>query len=186
MKQHIFNLNPFQLCQCHEVKFGSVCDIISGQAHHLNCDRKTALFDTENMLWKLQSLKKTDHDQSTDTSMVTDRDDAVHVDKKKGYAHIVDASIVTDGKDLLHVAKKAGNDLTRDASIMTDIDDAVHVAKKINNDQIIEAISTRCYNFCQMIHGVVDYSQDRLTNKWIKLTRQARQNVEGCSTNIQN
>ena len=26
-----------------------------------------------------------------------------------------------------------------------------------------------------MIHGVVDYSQELLTNKWIKLTRQARQ-----------
>ena len=134
------------------MEFGSVSDVISSQAHHLNCNNTAVEFHTASMLEKLHFLNPAlgdcspfapSHSNSDNTAAatrVTKNNDTdqnkkeshyyhleagateKHDENTTAYAHTIDASIVTEGDDKVDVAKKTHQDQTLDKVICLILD----------------------------------------------------------------
>ena len=156
--------NSFQLCQCHEVEFGSVSDVISSQAHHLNCNNTSVKFHTASMVGELQYLNPglggcspfaPSHSNSDNTAAairVTNDNDTDQNNKESQYYHLEAGAIETHDENTAANAKKRDGDAaltareTDDkATTTTDTDDhhTASTVKKINIDNTITAFKIK-------------------------------------------
>ena len=85
------------MCQCLDVKFGSVSEVIFSQVHQLSCDKESALFHTGNMLGKLQFLK----------SIIKEGSHTASTDKERygSSSYTAYAATKTDNYDIEQTAK---------------------------------------------------------------------------------
>ena len=128
-----YSMEILQMCQCLEIGFGSVSEVISSQVHQLNCTKEVALFHTTDMLVKLCFLNPS-HKNSICTAPYDDKTDQIGFDSafdfKENDDYKAPAARKSVGNAKVHAENDSGDDHSASTFREKCGDDTVHTAKE--------------------------------------------------------
>ena len=112
------------MCQCLEVGFGTVSEVISSQVHPLNCTKQGSSFNTAIMLKNIQFLN----------TVIEDDSNIVLASKETGIDCPEPAARDTDCENTGHATKEAVDDYKTHPLRETTGDDTAHAVTENDDD----------------------------------------------------